>query len=105
MFSLMTSEIFQLTHRYRYQFAGEVMTDMRSIKAIIQCATLGIPKGMKKCNFLSIVFCLDFLIRNENITSEECKEKPFEIISHVGRFTSLQRCLAKKIMHVTVKPS
>ena len=32
----------------------------------------------------SIAFCLDFLIRNENITSEECKTKiPFEIILHV----------------------
>ena len=28
LFSLITSEIFQLTHRYRYQFVGEVMTDM-----------------------------------------------------------------------------
>ena len=24
---------------------------------------------------ISIAFCLDFLIRNENITSEECKTK------------------------------
>ena len=49
--------------------------------------TLGIPKGMKK-NVIStsIAFCLDFLIRNENITSEEGKTKnPFEIILHVGR--------------------
>ena len=28
LFALITSEIFQLTHRYRYQFVGEVMTDM-----------------------------------------------------------------------------
>ena len=26
-------------------------------------------------NAISIAFCLDFLIRNENITSEECKTK------------------------------
>ena len=40
---------------------------------------------------ISIAFCLDFLIRNENITSEECKtKKPFEIILHVGQITSLQ---------------
>ena len=32
LFSLITTEIFQLTHRYRYQFVGEVMTDMKSIK-------------------------------------------------------------------------
>ena len=36
VFSLVTSEIFQLTHRYRYQFVGEVMTDMLSIKEMIQ---------------------------------------------------------------------
>ena len=43
---------------------------------MIQCATLGIPKGMKKNAIsISIAFCLDFSIRNENITSEECKTK------------------------------
>ena len=49
--------------------------DMTSIKEMIQCATLGIPKGMKNAISISIAFCLDFLIRNENITSEECKTK------------------------------
>ena len=42
---------------------------------MIQCATLGMPKGMKNAISISIAFCLDFLIRNENITSEECKTK------------------------------
>ena len=28
LFSWITSEIFQLIHRYRYQFVGQVMTDM-----------------------------------------------------------------------------
>ena len=51
---------------------------------------------------ISIAFRLDFLIRNENITSEECKTKLSEIILHVGRVTSLQSWLAKS--HVTVKP-
>ena len=51
---------------------------------------------------ISIAFCLDVLIRNENITSEECKtKKPFEIILHVGRVTSLQSWAAKN--HVMVK--
>ena len=49
------------------------MADMSSIKEMIQCATLEIPKGMKNAISISIAFCLDFLIRNENITSEECK--------------------------------
>ena len=58
---------------------------------MIQCATLGIPKGKKNAISISIPFCLDFLIRNENLASEECKTKtPFEIILHVGRVTSLQ---------------
>ena len=43
------------------------MADMGSIKEMIQCVTLGIPKGMKNAISISIVFCLDFLIRNENI--------------------------------------
>ena len=67
--------IFQLIHRYRCQFVGEVMTDMLSIKEMIQCASLGIPKGMKNAVFISIAFYLDCFIRNENITSEEWKKK------------------------------
>ena len=55
LFSLITSEIFQVTHRYRYQFVREVMTDTWSIKEIIQFAILGIPKGMKKCS--SYFYC------------------------------------------------
>ena len=41
----------------RYQFVVEVMTDMWSMKEIIQRATLGIPKK----NAISIVFGLEFL--------------------------------------------
>ena len=38
------------------------MVDMRSIKEMIQCATSGIPKEMKKKAIsISIAFCLDFL--------------------------------------------
>ena len=44
-------------------------------KKMIQCETLGIPKGMKNAVSISVAFCLDFLIRNENITSEECQTK------------------------------
>ena len=67
----------------------------------IQCATLGIPKGMKKkWNFYFFSPSVDFLIRNENITAEECKtRKPFEIILHVGRVKSLQIWVAKKSCH------
>ena len=50
-------------------------------------------QGNEKMQFLFLLlFFLDFLIRNENITSEECKTKKnrFEIILHIGRATSLQ---------------
>ena len=36
------------------------MTDMYSIKEMIQCATPGIPKGIKNAVSISIAFCLDF---------------------------------------------
>ena len=40
------------------------------------------------------------MIRNENITSEECRtKKPFEIILHVGRVFSLKSWVAKKSCH------
>ena len=42
------------------------------MKEKIQCTILGILKGMKNVISISIAFCLDFLIGNENITSEEC---------------------------------
>ena len=67
---------------------------------MVQCATLSIPKGMKNAVFISIAFCLDFLIRNENITSEVCKTKKlFEMLLHVGRVTSLQSWVYKKSCH------
>ena len=42
---------------------------------MIQCAGLGIPKGMKNAISISMAFCLDVLIKNENIASEEWKTK------------------------------
>ena len=46
---------------------------------------------------ISIAFCIDFLIRNENITSDECKtKKPFAIVFYVGRVTNLPSWVAKK---------
>ena len=35
------------------------MADMRSIKEIIPRANLWIPKGMKKCNFIKIMPCVE----------------------------------------------
>ena len=75
LFSLITSEIFQVTHRYKCQFVGEIMTDMRSIKEIIQYATLRIPKGMKNSVSIFIAFSIDIWINNENITSQKHKTK------------------------------
>ena len=39
------------------------------------CDTCDSQRDRKNAISISIAFCLDFLIRNENITSEECKTK------------------------------
>ena len=51
-----------------------------------------------------IAFCLNFVIRNENITSEECKkkQKTFEVILHIGELLAFKVGWLKN--HVTVKP-
>ena len=59
---------------------------------------LGFPKGRKNVISISIAFCLAFLIRNENVMQNK---KPFEIILHIWRVTSLQSWVAEN--HVTVK--
>ena len=67
---------------------------------MIQCATFGIPKRMKNAISISIAFCHDFLIINENVTSEECRtKKSFEITLHVGQVASLRSWVAKKSCH------
>ena len=40
------------------------MMDILSTKEIINCATLGIPKGMKNAISISFAFIVDILIRN-----------------------------------------
>ena len=40
------------------------MRDMRSIKEMIQCASLGIPKGIKITVSISVDYYLEFFIRN-----------------------------------------
>ena len=56
-----------------------------------QCVTLRIPKGIKNAVSICNGFCLDFLIRNEKITSKEYKTKKlFEKILHVGQVTNLK---------------
>ena len=48
-------------------------------------------QGNKSSVSNSIAFCVDFLIRNENITSEEFKtKKMFEIILHVGKLQAFK---------------
>ena len=57
-FSLITSEPFWLTDRFRYQFVGEVITNIHNLlstKEIIHCVTLGIPRGDEKIQFLLFV--------------------------------------------------
>ena len=57
---------------------------------MVHCAFLGILKGMKKCNF--------YFLSKYNVREMQNK-KPFEIILHVGRVTSLQSWVAKKSCH------
>ena len=57
---------------------------------MVHCASLGILKGMKKCSFY---FLWKYNVR------EMHNKKPFEIILHVGRVTSLQSWVAKKSCH------
>ena len=45
------------------------------MKEIIQRAALRIPKGIKNAVSISIAFCFDLLIGNENTISEEHKPK------------------------------
>ena len=52
------------------------------MKEMIQCPTLGIPKGMKNAIPISLFALSVKLPRNT-------KQKPFEIILHVGRVTNL----------------
>ena len=60
------------------------MSNILHTKEITHLATLGIPKGMK--NSIPILFLLppdvEFLIRNENVTSEEHKSEDRLKISH-----------------------
>ena len=43
-----------------YQFVEEVMTDILSTKEIIQRATFGIPKGIKKEFLFLVLLALTF---------------------------------------------
>ena len=56
-------------------------------------------QGMKNAISISIAFCHDFLIRNENNFRGMQNKKPFEIILHVGRVTSFQSWVAKESCH------
>ena len=74
-FLFITSEIFQQSNRYTYQFVGEVITVALSIKEIIQHANVWIYKEMKNAISISLAINDDNLIRNENIISKERKTK------------------------------
>ena len=99
-----TSEIFQRPHRYRYQVLGEVMMDMWRIKEMIQCATLGIPKGMKKCNFYFYCFYALPFYQKWKYNFQGIQKKSFEIILHIGRATSLllMKSDLKKVSRINI---
>ena len=55
------------------------MTNILSIKEIIQHETLWIPKGMKQAISVSIAFSVGILIRNKNIIPRNAKQKTVEL--------------------------
>ena len=69
-----------------------------SIKEMIQCAILGIPKKMKKCSFYFFLPWPFDQKRKYNFLGIQNK-KPFEIILHEGRVISLWSWVAKKSCH------
>ena len=73
-FSLIISETFLLTDRYRYQFVGELMTHVLSKKEC-NVRPYGFPRESKNATSISIAFRVEILIGNENIISEECKTR------------------------------
>ena len=66
------------------------MTDMWSTEEMIQCATLGIPMGMKKWNFYFYCFLLWLFDQKWKYNFQGMRNKKLiEIILHVGLVTSL----------------
>ena len=68
------------------------MTDIRSIKEMIQCETLGIPKGIKKCNFYFYCFCLDFFSEMKIQLLRNAKQKrhiPAHNFAVIGRISKI----------------
>ena len=63
-FSLVSSEMFQPTNRFWYQFVGQVIKNVFKHKNISHI-TVGISKGMKKnVIFISAAHGVETLIRN-----------------------------------------
>ena len=80
-FWLIISDVFQPTNRYRYQFVEQLITDILSTKEIIKLATLGIPKGMKKCNFVFLLLlALTVSSKMKVYLLRNIKQKPFKLV-------------------------
>ena len=72
---MITSKIFQVSHRGSCHFVGEVIDGyVKHKRNDLTCDPCD-SQGNEKCSFISIVFNINILIRNENITSEEHKRK------------------------------
>ena len=85
--------ISELTHWSSCQCEGEVMMDMWSIKEMIQCATFGIPKRMKKCNFYCFLLWLfGRVVRNRIFIDKGLTMTPF-LSTQLSRLITHFTCL------------
>ena len=74
---------------------------------MIQCATLGIPEGMKKCSFYFYCFLPSLFGQKSKYNFRGIQnKKPFEITLHVGRAEGVLQAFKAGWLknHVTVKP-
>ena len=95
--------MFQLAHLYMYHLVGEIMMDMWSIKEMIQHATLGIPKGIKKCDcyfycFYPWLFDQQWKYYFRGMRNKT--NKRLGLILHVEWVTSSQSCVANTIEEI-----
>ena len=58
---------------------------------------LGFPRERKNAISVSIAFSLDFLIRNENVASEECKTK--DRLKYLSKQKKAKRYIKHKISY------
>ena len=75
--------MFRVTNRYRYQFVGEVVSNILSTKEITYYVTLGIPDGKKKVQYMFLLLlALKFDQKSKYNFLGTLNRKSFEITLH-----------------------